>query len=123
MVVEHPAVPVHAARVAGINVKSVYVWAMVISGGLIGLAGTGASSGLAVGHFEWLAVFMCMTLAWVFVPFYLLLRAEVYAAAGDRTTAAALAVEAERASEAYEDVCSVPRLQALSKDLQGTVKP
>jgi hypothetical protein len=34
----------------------------------IGLAGSGASSGLAVGHFEWLAVFMCMTLGWVFVP-------------------------------------------------------
>ena len=42
----------------------------------IGLAGSGASSGLAVGHFEWLAVFMCMTLAWVFVPFYL--RTNVY---------------------------------------------
>jgi SSS family solute:Na+ symporter len=42
----------------------------------IGLAGSGASSGLAVGHFEWLAVFMCMTLAWVFVPFYL--RSGVY---------------------------------------------
>ena len=38
----------------------------------IGLAGSGASTGLAVGHFEWLAVFMVMTLAWVFVPFYLL---------------------------------------------------
>ena len=42
----------------------------------IGLAGSGASSGLAVGHFEWLAVFMCLTLAWVFVPFYL--RSNVY---------------------------------------------
>src|SRR4051812_24933206 len=42
----------------------------------IGLAGSGASSGLAVGSFEWLAVFMCMTLAWVFVPFYL--RSGVY---------------------------------------------
>ena len=42
----------------------------------IGLAGSGASSGLAVGHFEWLAAFMCMTLAWVFVPFYL--RSNVY---------------------------------------------
>jgi SSS family solute:Na+ symporter len=42
----------------------------------IGLAGSGASTGLAVGHFEWLAVFMCMTLAWVFVPFYL--RSSVY---------------------------------------------
>ncbi len=37
----------------------------------IGLAGTGAASGLAVGHFEWLAVFMVLILGWVFVPFYL----------------------------------------------------
>ena len=37
----------------------------------IGLAGSGASSGLAVGHFEWLAVFMAMALGWIFVPFYL----------------------------------------------------
>ena len=42
----------------------------------IGLAGSGASSGLAVGHFEWLAVFMCMMLGWIFVPFYL--RSNVY---------------------------------------------
>jgi SSS family solute:Na+ symporter len=37
----------------------------------IGLAGSGASSGLAVGHFEWLACFMLLVLGWVFVPFYL----------------------------------------------------
>lgn len=37
----------------------------------IGLAGTGAGSGLAVGHFEWLATFMCLALGWLFVPFYL----------------------------------------------------
>ena len=37
----------------------------------IGLAGSGASSGLAVGHFEWLACFMLLILGWVFVPFYL----------------------------------------------------
>ena len=42
----------------------------------IGLAGSGASSGLAVGSFEWLAVFMCIVLGWVFVPFYL--RSGVY---------------------------------------------
>lgn len=48
----------HAARVAGINVKSAYVVAMLISGGLIGLAGvdqvlgtvtTGFSSGIDAG--------------------------------------------------------------------------
>ena len=37
----------------------------------IGLAGSGASTGLAVGHFEWLAVFMVLALGWIFVPFYL----------------------------------------------------
>src|SRR6516164_2666323 len=38
---------------------------------VIGLSGTGASSGLAVGHFEWLACFMLLILGWIFVPFYL----------------------------------------------------
>ena len=37
----------------------------------VGLAGSGAKTGLAVGHFEWLAVFCCLTLGWVFVPFYI----------------------------------------------------
>jgi SSS family solute:Na+ symporter len=37
----------------------------------IGLAGSGASSGLAPGHYEWLAVLILLLLGWVFVPFYL----------------------------------------------------
>ena len=37
----------------------------------IGLAGSGASSGLAVGSFEWLACLILLLLGWVFVPFYL----------------------------------------------------
>ncbi len=37
----------------------------------IGLAGTGASSGMAVGHFEWLACLIVLVLGWVFAPFYL----------------------------------------------------
>jgi solute:Na+ symporter, SSS family len=37
----------------------------------IGLAGSGATSGLAVGHFEWLACLVLLLLGWVFVPFYL----------------------------------------------------
>src|ERR1700716_1018963 len=37
----------------------------------IGLSGTGASSGLAVGHFEWLACLILLIFGWVFVPFYL----------------------------------------------------
>ena len=42
----------------------------------IGLAGSGAASGLAVGHFEWLASLIILVLGWVFVPFYL--RSSVY---------------------------------------------
>lgn len=43
---------------------------------LVGLAGTGAASGMAVGHFEWLASFILLLLGWLFVPFYL--RSGVY---------------------------------------------
>jgi SSS family solute:Na+ symporter len=42
----------------------------------IGLAGSGAASGLAVGHFEWLAALILLILGWVFIPFYL--RSNVY---------------------------------------------
>src|SRR5436309_5818338 len=42
----------------------------------IGLAGSGAASGLAVGHFEWLASLIILVLGWIFVPFYL--RSKVY---------------------------------------------
>jgi SSS family solute:Na+ symporter len=38
---------------------------------LVGLAGTGASSGVAVGQFEVQASLMLLLLAWLFVPFYL----------------------------------------------------
>jgi SSS family solute:Na+ symporter len=38
---------------------------------LVGLAGTGAASGVAVGQFEILASLILLLLGWVFVPFYL----------------------------------------------------
>mmetsp|Transcript_80645 Transcript_80645/g.213738 ORF Transcript_80645/g.213738 Transcript_80645/m.213738 type:complete len:597 (+) Transcript_80645:53-1843(+) len=38
---------------------------------LVGLAGTGASSGLAVGLYEWNAAFILIVLGWCFVPRYL----------------------------------------------------
>src|SRR2546422_9719926 len=38
---------------------------------LVGLAGTGAASGLAVGHFEWLACLILLLLGWLFGPVYL----------------------------------------------------
>lgn len=38
---------------------------------LVGLAGTGAASGVAVGQFEVLASLVLLLLGWVFVPFYL----------------------------------------------------
>jgi len=43
---------------------------------LVGLAGTGAASGFAVGHFEWLACLILLLLGWLFVPYYL--RSGVY---------------------------------------------
>ncbi|XP_010608567.1 sodium/glucose cotransporter 4 isoform X1 [Fukomys damarensis] len=41
------------------------------SGLFIGLAGTGAAGGLAVGGFEWNAVFLLLALGWIFVPVYI----------------------------------------------------
>ena len=38
---------------------------------LIGLAGSGAAAGLAVGAYEWMAVFCLMGLIWIFLPGYL----------------------------------------------------
>lgn len=43
---------------------------------LVGLAGTGAASGVAVAQFEILASLMILLLGWVFTPFYL--RSGVY---------------------------------------------
>ncbi|KAK1344499.1 hypothetical protein QTO34_013196 [Cnephaeus nilssonii] len=41
------------------------------SGHFVGLAGTGAASGLAVAGFEWNALFVVLLLGWLFVPVYL----------------------------------------------------
>jgi solute:Na+ symporter, SSS family len=38
---------------------------------LVGLAGSGSTTGLAVGHFEWLACMILLLLGWLFVPYYL----------------------------------------------------
>lgn len=38
---------------------------------VIGLAGAGAATGLAVGAYEWMAVFCLFVLGWLFVPHYL----------------------------------------------------
>ncbi len=37
---------------------------------LVGLAGSGASRGLAVGHFEWMAILGILLLGWVFIPIF-----------------------------------------------------
>ncbi|XP_006875008.1 PREDICTED: sodium/glucose cotransporter 1-like [Chrysochloris asiatica] len=42
---------------------------------ILGLAGVGASSGIAIGAFEWNTVFLLMVLGWIFVPIYI--KAEV----------------------------------------------
>ncbi|XP_025960434.2 sodium/glucose cotransporter 4 isoform X1 [Dromaius novaehollandiae] len=41
------------------------------SGLLVGLAGTGAAGGLAVGGFEWNATWALVALGWIFVPVYI----------------------------------------------------
>ncbi|XP_019899737.2 sodium/glucose cotransporter 2 isoform X1 [Esox lucius] len=41
------------------------------SGHFVGLAGTGAARGIAVGGFEWNALFIVLLLGWLFVPVYL----------------------------------------------------
>ncbi|XP_023589490.1 sodium/glucose cotransporter 1 isoform X2 [Trichechus manatus latirostris] len=41
------------------------------SGHFVGLAGTGAASGIATGAFEWNALVMVVVLGWVFVPIYI----------------------------------------------------
>ena len=40
------------------------------TGHFIGLAGTGAKSGIAVGAFEWLAPFSLLLMGWVFLPVF-----------------------------------------------------
>ena len=37
----------------------------------IGLAGTGAATGIAVANFEWLAAYVLLELGWLFLPMYL----------------------------------------------------
>ncbi|XP_008422299.1 sodium/glucose cotransporter 1-like [Poecilia reticulata] len=41
------------------------------SGHFVGIAGTAAASGIAVGGFEWNAIFVVVILGWVFVPIYI----------------------------------------------------
>ncbi|XP_076711853.1 sodium/glucose cotransporter 1-like [Callospermophilus lateralis] len=41
------------------------------SGHFIGLSGIGASSGIAVGAFEWNTILMVFVLGWIFIPIYL----------------------------------------------------
>ncbi|KFV71066.1 Sodium/glucose cotransporter 2, partial [Dryobates pubescens] len=41
------------------------------SGHFVGLAGTGAAGGIAVGGFEWSGMFIVLLLGWIFVPIYM----------------------------------------------------
>ncbi|XP_064415520.1 sodium/glucose cotransporter 4 isoform X2 [Latimeria chalumnae] len=41
------------------------------SGLFVGLAGTGAAGGIAVGAFEWNAIWVLLALGWIFVPVYI----------------------------------------------------
>ncbi|CAO2583497.1 Sodium/glucose cotransporter 2 [Lemmus lemmus] len=57
---------------AGRNMVGASLFASNIgSGHFVGLAGTGAASGLAVAGFEWNALFVVLLLGWLFVPVYL----------------------------------------------------
>ena len=53
----------------------------------------------------------------LFAPTFLLLRAEVRAAAGDRRGAADIVMEARRVSAEFGEVCISPRLNALAAQL------
>ncbi|MBZ3874595.1 Sodium/glucose cotransporter 1 [Sciurus carolinensis] len=44
------------------------------SGHFMGLSGTGASSGIAIGAFEWNTIFMVFVLGWIFIPIYIKAR-------------------------------------------------
>uniref|UniRef100_A0A8D0HG27 Sodium/glucose cotransporter 1 n=1 Tax=Sphenodon punctatus TaxID=8508 RepID=A0A8D0HG27_SPHPU len=41
------------------------------SGHFVGLAGTGAAAGIAIGGFEWNALILVVVLGWIFVPIYI----------------------------------------------------
>ncbi|XP_058267177.1 sodium/glucose cotransporter 1 [Hemibagrus wyckioides] len=41
------------------------------SGHFVGLAGTGAAAGIAIGGFEWNALVVVLLLGWIFVPIYI----------------------------------------------------
>ncbi|GAA6081983.1 sodium/glucose cotransporter 1 [Tachysurus ichikawai] len=41
------------------------------SGHFVGLAGTGAAAGIAIGGFEWNALVVVLILGWIFVPIYI----------------------------------------------------
>ncbi len=56
----------------------------------------------------------------LFLPFYLLLRAEAHAVAGRPDRAAALVSEAAARSAELGDVCRAPRLVALSEELTAS---
>ncbi|TNN01324.1 hypothetical protein fugu_010706 [Takifugu bimaculatus] len=51
------------------------------SGHFVGLAGTGAASGIAVGAFEWNALFVVLLLGWLFVPVYLTAGVDMFSGA------------------------------------------
>uniref|UniRef100_A0A672J3E2 Solute carrier family 5 member 2 n=1 Tax=Salarias fasciatus TaxID=181472 RepID=A0A672J3E2_SALFA len=53
------------------TVGGYFLAGLTICAHFVGLAGTGAASGIAVGGFEWIALFIVLLLGWLFVPVYL----------------------------------------------------
>ncbi|XP_014875384.1 sodium/glucose cotransporter 4-like [Poecilia latipinna] len=57
--------------VTGIWIGASLMSSNVGSGLFIGLAGTGAAGGIAVGGFEWNAAWVLVALGWIFIPVYI----------------------------------------------------
>ncbi|XP_014726167.1 PREDICTED: sodium/glucose cotransporter 4 [Sturnus vulgaris] len=51
------------------------------SGSFMGLAGTAAAGGLAVGGFEWNAIWPLLALGWIFLPVYIAAGTDIFAGA------------------------------------------
>ncbi|CAK7314256.1 Solute carrier family 5 member 4 [Vulpes lagopus] len=51
------------------------------SGHFVGLAGTGAASGIATAAFEWNALLLLLVLGWVFVPIYIKADSDIFSGA------------------------------------------
>jgi len=94
----YPLFPLHARIIGG--------WADTLAGDVAGAE----RADTAYGEYHAAGVRL-------FLPFYLLLRAEAHAETGDPATAARLVVESRAVSASLGDVCLSPRLNAFADTL------